>query len=74
MKEMELRDITHVIFETNLKSVVDDIYNVRGGNSKFSFLTCTIKNVISHNPNFVVKFIKRQANMVAHTFATTAIS
>jgi hypothetical protein len=26
------------------------------------------------NPNFVVKFIKRQANMVAHTLARAAIS
>jgi hypothetical protein len=54
--------------------VADAIHNLCGGNSEFSLLISNIKNVMSQNPNFVVKFIKRQANMVAHTIARAAIS
>ncbi|MCI19473.1 hypothetical protein A2U01_0040629, partial [Trifolium medium] len=53
MKEMELRGITHVIFEIDSKSVVDAVHNIHGENSEFSSLTCNIKNVLSHNSNFV---------------------
>jgi hypothetical protein len=34
---------------------------------------CNIRNVLALNPNFVVKFIKRQTNMVAHKLARAAI-
>ncbi|CAJ2653028.1 unnamed protein product [Trifolium pratense] len=74
MKAVKDRGITHAIFETDSKNVVDAIHNLRGGTSEFSSLICDIKNVMMFNPNFVVKFIKRQANMVAHTLARAAIS
>jgi ribonuclease HI len=74
LKEMEQRGLTQVIFETDSKSVVDAIQHIRGGNSEFSAIICNINNVLLRNPNFVVKFIKRQANMVAHTLARAAIS
>jgi ribonuclease HI len=35
---MEQRGITHVIIETDSKSVVNAIYHSRGGDSEFSFL------------------------------------
>jgi ribonuclease HI len=66
---MEQKGLTHVIMETDSKSVVDAICNVRGG----SFLS-QINNILLCNPNFKVKFIKRQANMVAHTLARAAIA
>jgi ribonuclease HI len=66
---MEQRGLNHVIMETDSKSVVDAICNVRGG----SFLS-QINNILLCNPNFKVKFIKRQANMVAHTLARAAIA
>jgi hypothetical protein len=79
---VENRGITHVIFETDLKSVVDAIHNLCHGSSEFSSIICNIKNVLLQNlnnvllqnPNFMVKFIKRQANMVAHTLARAVIS
>ncbi|GAU27275.1 hypothetical protein TSUD_125560 [Trifolium subterraneum] len=74
MKAVENQGVTHVIFETDSKSVVDAIYNFHGGSSEFSSIICNIKNALLSNPNFVVKFIKRQANMVAHTLARAAIS
>ncbi|GAU10714.1 hypothetical protein TSUD_425140, partial [Trifolium subterraneum] len=74
MKEMEQGGFTHVIFETDSKNVIDAVHKFRIGNSEFSSLICNINNVMSLNPNFVVKFIKRQANMVAHTLARAAIS
>jgi ribonuclease HI len=71
---MEQQGITHVILESDFKNVVDAISHLRGGNSEFSHLILQINNVLSRNPNFVVKFIKRQANMVAHSLARAAIS
>jgi ribonuclease HI len=71
---MEQQSITHVIIESDSQCVVDAISHLRGGNSEFSMLISQINNCLSCNPNFVVKFIKRQANMVAHTLARVAIS
>ncbi|KAK2377588.1 hypothetical protein QL285_078243 [Trifolium repens] len=74
LKCMHQRGITHVIFETDSKSVVDAIHQFRGGVSEFSFIVSNIINILSCNQNFMVKFVKRQANMVAHTLARAAIS
>jgi ribonuclease HI len=62
---MEQCGFTHVIIETDSKNVVDAIYHVRSGESEFSFLVSQINNILLRNPNFVVKFVKRQANMAA---------
>jgi ribonuclease HI len=74
LKVMEQKGYSHVIFETDSKCVVDAIYHFRSGSSEFSFLVSNIYNILSCNQNFMVKFIKRQANMVAHTLARAAIS
>jgi hypothetical protein len=63
----------YVVFKL-IKSVVDVIHHRRGGCSKFSFLVNNIINILSCNQNFKVKFVKRQANMVAHTLARAAMS
>jgi CMP-2-keto-3-deoxyoctulosonic acid synthetase len=73
MKEMEQTGFTHVIFEADSKIVADAIHKLHSGNSEFSSLICNIKNVVSLNPNSMVKFIK-QKNMVAHILARAAIS
>jgi ribonuclease HI len=72
MKAMEQRRISNVIFETDAKSVVGATQHFHGGNSEFSLLD--IYNYLVCDQNFVVKFIKRQANMVAHSLARAAIS
>jgi hypothetical protein len=74
LKVLEQRGITDVICETDSKNVVDAIHHVRGGSSEFSYIMRHINNILSCNPNFKVKFIKRQANMVAHSLARAAIS
>ncbi|CAJ2642321.1 unnamed protein product [Trifolium pratense] len=74
LKSLSQRGISHVIFETDSKSVVDATQHLHGGSSEFSFLICQINNLLSCNPNFMVKFIKRQANNVAHTLARAALS
>jgi ribonuclease HI len=74
LRQVENIGITHVIFETDSKSVEDAIHNSSSGLSEYSSIICNIKNVLNRNPNFVVKFIKRQANMVAHTLARVVIS
>jgi hypothetical protein len=71
---MEQRGLSHVIFETDSKSIGDAIQHFRGGNSEFSSIICHINNILLLNSNFVVKFIKRQTNMVAHMLARTTIS
>jgi hypothetical protein len=63
----------HVIFELDSKLVVDAIYAPHDGVSEFSSLIYNIKNVLLLNPNFVVKFVKRQVNMVVHTLDIAAI-
>jgi ribonuclease HI len=74
LKVLSQRGYSHVIFETDSKSVVDAIHHIRGGVSEFSSLVSNINNFLSCNQNFMVKFVKRQANMVAHTLARAAIS
>jgi hypothetical protein len=74
LKVMEQRGYSHVVFETDSKSVVDAIHHFRGGSSEVSSIVSNIFNILYCNQNFLVKFVKRQANMVAHTFARAVIS
>ncbi|XP_045800209.1 uncharacterized protein LOC123894295 [Trifolium pratense] len=74
LKVMEQKGLSHVLVETDSKSVVNAIQHLRDGHSQFSVLIRSIKNVLLLHPNFKVSFIKRQANMVAHTFARAATS
>jgi ribonuclease HI len=74
LRELEQRGISHVVVETDSKSLVDAIHHLHVGSSEFSLLVCQIKNVLFANPNFMVRFVKRQANIVAHTLAMAAIS
>jgi hypothetical protein len=53
---------------------VDAIHNIHVGSSEFSTIVCLINNVLLSNPNFMVRFVKRKANIVAHTLAMAAIS
>jgi hypothetical protein len=74
LKAIQQQGLSQVIFETASKSVVDAIHNIHGGALEFSYIICHINSILLSNPNFVVKFIKRQANMVAHTLARAASS
>jgi hypothetical protein len=49
--------------------IVDAIHALSVGTSEFSSLIHSINNVLMINSNFVVNFVKRQVNMVAHLLA-----
>ncbi|GAU20903.1 hypothetical protein TSUD_120950 [Trifolium subterraneum] len=74
MDEMVQRGFSHVIFESDSKIVVDAITSSHRGISDFSLLISSIKSVLVLNPNFEVKFVKRQTNMTAHSLARVAYS
>jgi ribonuclease HI len=74
LKVINQRGYSHVVFESDSKNLVDAIHHLRGGNSEFSLLVSNINNFLACNQNFLVKFVRRQANMVAHTLARAAIS
>jgi hypothetical protein len=50
------------------------MHHPHGGSFEFTFLVSHINNILSCNLNFMIKFIKQQPNMVAHTLTRTAIS
>jgi hypothetical protein len=55
--------------------VVDALCHIHGVVARnLAFFISQINNILSCNPNFIVKFIKRQANMVAHIVARATIS
>jgi ribonuclease HI len=74
MKEMVHRGHTSVTFECDSKIVVDAISSPHHGLSDFHILISHIKSLLSLHNYFEVKYIKRQANTVAHTLARAAYS
>jgi ribonuclease HI len=69
MSELIQRGFSHVIFESDSKSVVDALSSRHIGRSELSSLIYAIKSLLLLYPNFEVKFIRRQANTVAHSLA-----
>jgi ribonuclease HI len=65
---------SNIIFESDSKVVVDAVYSNNHGNSEWSSIILSIKSILQCNPNFEVKFTKRQANMAAHKLARVAYS
>jgi hypothetical protein len=68
-KEMEQQGTTHLIIETDSENVVD---------SEFSTVIVTLETfylffLTTKTFYFVVKFIKRQTNMIVHTLARAAM-
>ncbi|XP_058732899.1 uncharacterized protein LOC131604480 [Vicia villosa] len=57
------------IFESDSQQVVQALTSNKPGSSEFSSIINSIKLLLLDFPYFEVKFIKRQANMVAHTLA-----
>ncbi|KAK2361157.1 hypothetical protein QL285_086341 [Trifolium repens] len=74
MEEMILRGLPYVIFESDSKLVVDAISSSQSGISEFSILIAHIQSLIRSHNYFEVKYVKRQANNVAHTLARAAYS
>ncbi|XP_058733570.1 uncharacterized protein LOC131605201 [Vicia villosa] len=63
-----------VTFESASQIVTQAIHSNRKGDFKFSLIIESIVSLLHFIPNFKVKFVKRQANMVAHSLARAANS
>ncbi|XP_058741230.1 uncharacterized protein LOC131613590 [Vicia villosa] len=61
--------IDHVLFESDSQVVVYSLRSKLSGNSEFNLIISSIKLLLLDFPNFKIKFVKRQANLVAHTLA-----
>ncbi|XP_058758252.1 uncharacterized protein LOC131631477 [Vicia villosa] len=65
----------NVVFESDSKSVVDSVTIPKPNDSDFGTITGVCFQLLTHSTrNFQVKFIRRQANEVAHALAKTAPS
>jgi ribonuclease HI len=74
MQEARHRELDRVQFESDSKVLVDAIHMKRRGNSEFLSIVHDIVNFMSSFLNFEVKFVRRQANSVAHALARAANS
>ncbi|GAU45937.1 hypothetical protein TSUD_238390 [Trifolium subterraneum] len=74
MEEARHRGLDRVQFESDLKVLIEAIHMKRRGNSKFLSIVPDILSLMSSFINFEVKFVRRQANLVAHTLARAANS
>ncbi|XP_058775117.1 uncharacterized protein LOC131649369 [Vicia villosa] len=66
--------LDRVIFESDSLSVVTALHSNPSGRSEFHHIIRSISLLLSSFHNFEVKFVKRQANMVAHSLVKAANS
>ncbi|GAU16454.1 hypothetical protein TSUD_118030 [Trifolium subterraneum] len=69
MEEARHRGLDRVQFESDSKVLIEAIHMKRRGNSEFLPIVHYILSLMSSFINFEVKFVRRQANLVAHTLA-----
>ncbi|GAU30144.1 hypothetical protein TSUD_360370 [Trifolium subterraneum] len=72
MEEARHRGLDRVQFESDSKVLIEAIHMKRRGNSEFLSIVHDILSLMSSFINFEVKFVRRQANLVAHTLARAA--
>nr|KYP54015.1 hypothetical protein KK1_000181 [Cajanus cajan] len=60
---------THVILESDSKQVVEDILNSNIYYSEYGHTLHRCRSLLNSHPNLLVRFIRRQANHVAHSLA-----
>ncbi|GAU46827.1 hypothetical protein TSUD_100450 [Trifolium subterraneum] len=73
-EEARHRGMDRVQFESDSKVLIEVIHMKRRGNSEFLSIVQDILSLMSSFLNFEVKFVRRQANSVAHTLARAANS
>lgn len=66
--------LDNMIFKSDSHRIVQAIQSNHNGVSKFNFIIKFIIRMLHVFPNFELKFIKRQANLVAHSLAREANS
>jgi ribonuclease HI len=63
-----------VLFETDSKTLVEIIKSHATSHNELRDLIVQCRSFLNSNPDFVVLFIRRQANKVAHSIARTSLS
>lgn len=59
----------HIIFKSGSETMVQAIHANNGGNTEFSVIISSIKNLLALHSYFEVKFVKHQTNSVTHLLA-----
>jgi ribonuclease HI len=73
--ELLQRGFSHVIIESDSQIVINQVASsMQQGSSVFSFIISNIKSLLLLVPNFEVKFVKWQTNMVVHSLARVTYS
>jgi ribonuclease HI len=72
MQVASTMNLEYITFESDSQLVVGALHANHEGVSIFSIIISSIKNLLLLNSNFEVKFVKRQANLVAHQLARAA--
>lgn len=62
-------DLRRVIIELDCKAVMDDIRGVCNFVTEFDSILSSCNSLLSNLQNYIVSFIRRQANIVAHNLA-----
>ncbi|CAN1291744.1 hypothetical protein LINPERPRIM_LOCUS21274 [Linum perenne] len=70
----EQEGLAEVTFETDARVVVNALSSLLDNTSEFGDLLRSYRAVLIRHPNFVVNFIRRDRNRVAHTLAKRSIS
>jgi ribonuclease HI len=74
MEMIMQKGFSYVTFESDSKTVVGAINSSPVGLSEFSIMISHIESLLSSNDYFEVKYVKRQANITAHSLARAAYS
>jgi ribonuclease HI len=72
--EMIQKGFSHVIIESDSQIAIEAISSTHQGSLEFSAIISNIKFLLLVVPNFEVKFVKWQANMIVHHLAMTIYS
>ena len=66
--------MSSVIFESDRKLLIDTINSNSTPNNEFGDIISRCKDLLSSRNNFIVSYVTRQANMIAHNIARASLS
>ncbi|CAH9145422.1 unnamed protein product, partial [Cuscuta epithymum] len=69
IKWVKQKDYTKVVFESDCKQLIDDLYGKRVDQSEYASLVQDCRDLLVSNNDFCVVFTRRQANSSAHVLA-----
>ncbi|XP_024636060.1 uncharacterized protein [Medicago truncatula] len=66
-------ELSNVQLELDCKLVVDSIYDKNNNQAEFGSIIDDCRSLLQQFTNFKISFVRRQANVVAHSFARVSI-